>query len=147
MMKSLLILVLASVVYCQVPFLGPCPELETLKDFDAVKYMGKWYEAERYFALFEFGGKCVTADLIPTKEGKINIVNQQTSSITGIRSTIEGNAFMLGRNDESKLTVNFPSLPVNFDAPYWILDTDYDNYAVVWSCNKFGIFSTSRLNR
>lgn len=30
---------------------------------------------------------------------------------TGIRSMIEGNAFLVGRNDEAKLTVNFPSLP------------------------------------
>lgn len=22
------------------------------------------------------------------------------------------------------------------DAPYWILDTDYENYAVVWSCSE-----------
>lgn len=32
---------------------------------------------------------------------------------------------------------------VNFDAPYWVIDTDYDNYTVVWSCNNFGILSTS----
>lgn len=32
---------------------------------------------------------------------------------------------------------------VNFDAPYWVLDTDYDKYAVVWSCTNFGLFSTS----
>lgn len=30
---------------------------------------------------------------------------------TGIRSTIEGNANQVGRSDEAKLTVNFPSLP------------------------------------
>lgn len=32
---------------------------------------------------------------------------------------------------------------VKFDAPYWVLDTDYENYSVIWSCVNFGLFSTS----
>nr|XP_022915566.1 apolipoprotein D-like [Onthophagus taurus] len=125
----------------QVPFLGPCPEIETMDRLDVNRYMGKWYEAERYFAVFEFGGKCVTADYVPSKDGSINIINQQTSALTGIRSTIEGKANMNGRSDDPKLTITFPQLPLNLQSPYWILDTDYDTYSVIWSCNKLGIFS------
>ncbi|KAG8227697.1 hypothetical protein J437_LFUL005398 [Ladona fulva] len=140
-------------------------------------YLGKWYEAERYFALFELGGKCVVANYSDNGEGIYGIVNRQISSLTGIKSSIEGEARVVGRSDESKLSVRFPSLPalwmhhtenyttrysiseklsinqsvifffhairiVPFDAPYWILDTDYDNYAVVWSCTDFGLFNT-----
>lgn len=43
--------------------------------------MGKWYEAERYFAVFEFGGKCVAADYITDNNGTISIVNQQVSAL------------------------------------------------------------------
>lgn len=32
----------------------------------------------------------------------------------------------------AKLWVTFPS--VGGEAPYWVLDTDYDTYALVWSC-------------
>lgn len=35
--------------------------------------------------------------------------------------------------NEAKLLVNFPSMG-SFEAPYWVLDTDYTNYAIVWSC-------------
>jgi hypothetical protein len=35
-----------------------------------------------------------------------------------------------------------PAVAVLVDAPYWVLGTDYDNYAVVWSCSNFGLFST-----
>jgi hypothetical protein len=35
-----------------------------------------------------------------------------------------------------------PAVTVLVDAPYWVLGTDYDNYAVIWSCSNFGIFST-----
>ncbi|RZB40234.1 apolipoprotein D-like [Asbolus verrucosus] len=106
----------------------------------------KWYEAERYFSVFEFGGKCVTADYNYDNNGAVNIINQQISALTGIRSTIEGLGNNIGRSDEAKLSISFPSLPVNFDAPYWVLDTDYDNYSVVWSCSNFGIFSTRKKN-
>ncbi|GLH09467.1 hypothetical protein R5R35_006427 [Gryllus longicercus] len=111
-------------------------------DFNMARYLGRWYEAERYFALFEFAGKCVSANYSAADDGRFLIVNRQTSSLTGIRSTIEGEVRLVGRSDESKLSVKFPSLPVSLAAPYWVLDTDYENYSVVWSCSNFGLFST-----
>ena len=38
----------------------------------------------------------------------------------------------------------FCTVAVLVDAPYWVLGTDYDNYAVIWSCSNFGIFSTRK---
>ncbi|KAJ9592178.1 hypothetical protein L9F63_001294 [Diploptera punctata] len=131
-----------AVTRAQVPALGPCPEIKTMNSFDLDKYLGMWYEAERYFALFEFAGKCVSANYTDMGDGHINIINRQTSYLTGIRSTIEGVVRHVGRTDDSKLSVKFPSLPVLVDAPYWVLGTDYENYAVVWSCSNFGLFST-----
>lgn len=59
---------------------------------------------------------------------------------TGASSSIQGNAKFAGKSNEPKLSVVFPSVSMPFDAPYWILDTDYHTYAVVWSCTNFGIF-------
>ncbi|XP_071441077.1 apolipoprotein D-like [Hetaerina americana] len=129
-------------VDAQVPFLARCPRVDTRADFLPEKYLGKWYEAERYFAIFELGGKCVTANYSMKDDGIIGVVNQQISSLTGIRSSIEGDAKITDPAEQAKLAVRFPSLPVPFDAPYWILDTDYDTFAVVWSCNNLGFFST-----
>ncbi|XP_026684260.1 uncharacterized protein LOC103515899, partial [Diaphorina citri] len=150
-------------------------------------YMGIWYEAERYFAVFEFAGKCVSANYTNEGNGIYRVVNTQTSSITGITSNIEGEirvfenfrlfwffstwAFgtrprdtlpclnlpgnvtgitsniegeirVFERSDTSKFFIKFPSLPMPMDAPYWILGTDYDNFAVVWSCIDLRFFST-----
>ncbi|XP_026477509.1 apolipoprotein D-like [Ctenocephalides felis] len=148
-MISKIILVLASFVFCvqcQVPFLGTCPEVKVVQDFDITKYVGKWYEAERYFAVFQFGGKCVTATYKLSHENStssIKVTNRQIGTITGISTEIEGYA-KLGnaRSTEGKLKVTFPSLPVDFDAPYWVLGTDYENFAVVWSCNDLGFLNT-----
>ncbi|XP_058799298.1 apolipoprotein D-like [Phymastichus coffea] len=125
----------------QVPFLGGCPKVEVLANFDPQKYLGKWYEAERYFAFFEFGGKCVTATYNVNANGTISVANRQISILSGVATSIEGYAAQKTQ-EKAKLSVAFPSLPVQFDAPYWILDTDYTTYSVVWSCSDFGIFST-----
>ncbi|CAH0562312.1 unnamed protein product [Brassicogethes aeneus] len=130
------------IVKAQIPFLGSCPDVQTMPDFNLNQFLGKWFESERYFAVFEFGGKCVTAEYNLGDSGAVTILNKQMSSITGLDSSIEGVGNVVSRDDAAKLTINFPSLPYNFDAPYWVLDTDYKNYAVVWSCNDFGIFNT-----
>ncbi|KAK9889509.1 hypothetical protein WA026_004790 [Henosepilachna vigintioctopunctata] len=127
-------------VKSQVPFLGPCQHIETVKGFDAARYMGRWYEAERYFAFFEIGGKCVTADY-QLNNGSVDVFNRQINEGSGEPTSIKGIARIVGRSDEGKLNVRFPSLPVQFDAPYWVLDTDYENYALVWSCVDFGLFN------
>lgn len=131
---------IASSAMGQVPFLGSCPSVEPMPDFDVSQYLGKWYEVERYFAFFEFGGKCVTANYSRGENGSVIIVNSQISSLSGVSSSIEGVARKVGKGSDAKLSVTFPSLPLPFDAPYWVLDTDYESYAVVWSCNNFELF-------
>ncbi|XP_063548914.1 uncharacterized protein LOC134756051 [Cydia strobilella] len=126
----------------QVPFLGTCPDVGVMADFNPSRYLGKWYEAERYFAVFQLGGRCVTADYNERDNGVIGVVNKQLSSLTGIMSEIQGEAHQVSRSDEGKLSVRFPSLPFAFSAPYWVVDSDYDNYAIVWGCNDFGVFHT-----
>ncbi|KAG6439756.1 hypothetical protein O3G_MSEX001052 [Manduca sexta] len=58
---------------------GQCPHVKIMEDFDASRYLGKWYEAEKYFFLFEFGGKCITADYKLKDNGAINVLNKQVS--------------------------------------------------------------------
>lgn len=43
------------------------------------QYLGKWYEAEAYFFLFEFGGKCITAQYDLKDNGMIGVLNKQIS--------------------------------------------------------------------
>lgn len=98
MQKSIILFILFNGIKAQVPFFGPCPDVKTMNNFDLTKvknqayqlwkfhmifhqYLGKWYEAERYFALFEFGGKCVTANYNFDNNGAVYIQNQQISAL------------------------------------------------------------------
>ncbi|PSN36979.1 Apolipoprotein D [Blattella germanica] len=107
-------LCLVALVGAQVPGFGPCPNIQPMQHFDVKKYLGVWYEQKRYFAIFEAGGICVTA---------------QTSRYTSIK----GEAKLTGKDGEGKLGVTFPSVG-GFQAPYIVLGTDYWSYAVVTSC-------------
>ncbi|XP_029162001.1 LOW QUALITY PROTEIN: uncharacterized protein LOC114933539 [Nylanderia fulva] len=141
MLRIFVIVIIANAAMAQVPFLGTCLNLETKQQFELDKYLGKWYEVERYFAWFEFGGKCVTANYSLNMNNTVKITNRQISSLTGVATGIEGIGRLIGKPDDPKLAVTFPSLPISFDAPYWILDTDYNTYSVVWSCTNLGVFN------
>lgn len=40
-----------------------------------------------------------------------------------------------------KLGFRFPTVAIAGESPYWIVDTDYKNYSIVWSCSGFGFMS------
>ncbi|KAJ8669023.1 hypothetical protein QAD02_000282 [Eretmocerus hayati] len=133
------LLVIGSAV-AQIPSFGGCPDVETVSNFDVKKYLGKWYEQERFFAAFEVGAKCVTAEYSENDNGTIKVVNKQINYVTSKPSSIEGYAVQKTPGD-AKLGVIFPSSPIKSEGPYWIVDTDYDSYAVVWSCSELGFAS------
>jgi lipocalin len=39
--------------------------------------MGKWYEVEKYFAIFELGGTCITARYTDFGNGTVEVLNTQ----------------------------------------------------------------------
>ncbi|XP_033225730.1 lazarillo protein-like [Belonocnema kinseyi] len=136
MIKLALLFVLCSGALAQVPSLGKCPDLKV--------YMGKWYEAGRYFVLAELGGKCGTAKYSLNDDGTINVFKNQVNAFTGKSMSIEGIAQLASESGEGKLTISFPTLPSIIEGSLWILDTDYSSYAVVFSCQDFKLFNTKQ---
>ncbi|XP_042878650.1 apolipoprotein D-like [Penaeus japonicus] len=127
-----------SVTSAQDLFLGSCSNQAVVQNFDLNSYLGKWYEIEKYFAIFELGGKCITAEYSLLPNGGIKVVNTQTNVISGTESSAEGQAVLADpASGEAKLVVSFSPFggaPSGGDGNYWVLDTDYTSYAVVWSC-------------
>ncbi|XP_015111690.1 apolipoprotein D [Diachasma alloeum] len=138
-----IVVMLSLVGHCAalLPTFGICPEVETIERLNMTTFMGKWYEAERYFSIVEFGAKCGTFNYSAGQNGALRIVTSQTSALTGIESNLEAIARPISRADDPKLTVSYPSLPIQYPTPHWVLGTDYDSYAVLWSCTNMGVFS------
>ncbi|KAK9869271.1 hypothetical protein WA026_003024 [Henosepilachna vigintioctopunctata] len=130
------VILLASGIQAQVPFLGKCPVVnEVQQNFDVNRYLGTWIAIEKYFTIFEAGRKCVEAVYTASDNATFSLHNQMTGMITHKPFTMDGYALAAGLPSEAKLSIHFTS-PVPFVGPYWILGTDYDSYAVVWSCTN-----------
>jgi len=131
----------------QILFPGTCPTQATIASFDSTKYLGTWYEYEKYFALFEFGGRCISATYTANTDGSLGVANKQRKILTNQEKTINGRATFVGANTEAKLSVSFtgvPSFLPDADGNYWVLDTDYTSWAIVWSCQNL-LFSNAQI--
>jgi len=145
-LSSFLLMVTMAGVFCQSPFWGRCPHQEVVQNFDVNRYAGVWYEYSNYFAIFQIGGECVTAtySLQPNSD-VVKVVNSQT--LLGRQNNITGTAKLTEpAKKEAKLSVAFFGREQQ-SSNYWVLDTDYTSYTVVWSCSNgfFNSFNTQFL--
>ncbi|XP_020664182.1 apolipoprotein D [Pogona vitticeps] len=112
---------------------GQCPDPPVQQPFHIHKYLGKWYEIEKLPSTFE-KGHCIQANYSMKADGRIRVVNQELR-MDGSINHIEGEAFGADHNEPAKLHVKFNwMMPA---APYWVLSTDYKDYALVYSCTPF----------
>ncbi|KAM5334600.1 apolipoprotein D [Glossophaga mutica] len=110
--------------------LGKCPTPPVQENFDVNKYLGRWYEIEKTPVSFE-KGRCIQANYSLMENGNIKVVNQELRS-DGSVNQIEGEASLINLTEPAKLEVKYFWLMPS--APYWVLATDYENYALTYSC-------------
>lgn len=83
--------------------------------------------------LFEIGLKCVTATYSIQSDDRIGVVNRGVRMYPWPKRVkqIHGTAIVPNTNEPAKLKVIFDNVPGMGD--YWVLDTDYQSWAVVYS--------------
>jgi len=127
----------------QVPGFGRCPKPAVKSNFQLNNYTGSWYEIESTFLIiFQVGLKCVKATYSLNADGSIRVQNDGYNSMSNKETSIVGKAVVPDPSVPAKLAVNFPtsgraSTPT---ANYWVLDTDYENYSIVYSCTDLWLF-------
>ncbi|KAG1934836.1 apolipoprotein Da [Pimephales promelas] len=115
---------------------GKCPEPPVQQNFDPARYMGRWYEIMKIPGPFQLGECCQATYTL--SDGIVLVRNDELLA-NGTVSFIEGTAKIVDASEPAKLEVSFfEDAP---PGPYWVLATDYDEYALVYSCSDFaGLF-------
>ncbi|XP_010892932.2 apolipoprotein Da, duplicate 2 [Esox lucius] len=109
---------------------GKCPQPPVQANFDAARYLGKWYEIQKLPAVFQ-KGQCSTATYSLKSPGLVGVLNRELLADNTV-SSITGHAKAKNLSEPAKLEVTFfeDSPP----SPYWVLSTDYEGHSVVYSC-------------
>ncbi|XP_047033930.1 uncharacterized protein LOC124640271 isoform X1 [Helicoverpa zea] len=116
-----------------VRFRGQCDEnIPVVNNFDVSRYQGLWHDIESYPVPFQ-DGDCPNAFYAPYDSSSVtvtntHVVNQKLDVITGLATA--------SADGSAKLKVTFNIQNNQFTSDYWVLDTDYDSYALVYSCTN-----------
>ena len=106
------------------------PDLETVKNVEIQKYLGKWYEIASIPQWFSEGCTATEANYSLRKDGSLNVLNKcNLNSLEGELNVSKGRAWVKDKKTNSKLKVQFflKSIKLPFLAgDYWILDLDED---------------------
>ncbi|RUS82024.1 hypothetical protein EGW08_010215 [Elysia chlorotica] len=127
---------------------GQCPTVTGQSTLDTAQYLGVWYEYQRFPAIFEAGLDCTTATY-GDDGARISVVNAGT-----LRADFFGRKIVLNQNSvtgfatvpdpakPAELSVSFGPVDMGSNSPNYIIqDTDYTNYAVVFSCSQLPGFN------
>lgn len=133
------------------------------------QYAGKWYEMFRYEQPFELAMECVTATYT---KGATNVGVFNQGVVKNKLFGINGTAVVNSTTEEGKLLVTFPTSECFIDrllffglvlarvcscwkldfffhfsdtsaSNYWVLNTDYTSFSVVYSCQSINTTSRS----
>lgn len=132
--------VMMALVACKSP--SPPKGIAPVNNFEADKYLGKWYEIARLDYYFERGLDHVTAEYTLKKEGTIRVVNRGYDPVKKAWKQSEGKALFTGPK-------NIAALKVSFFGPFYAgynviaIDPDY-KYALISGQNRDYLWILSR---
>jgi len=108
---------------------GACPEVEVQKDFEMKKFIGTWYVLQK----FRTSSNCVRENIFLNRS---DYYIQEHLEPVGTQLTQKGKVNFVDGEPESVMQVDYPySLPLG-KQNYWVVMTDYEQYAAVWSCQR-----------
>ncbi|KAF6733964.1 Apolipoprotein D [Oryzias melastigma] len=121
----------------QVIMPGRCPDAAVQEKFDAAAYLGKWFEIQKLPNSFQ-KGQCSTAEYSLQSPGVVGVLNRELLN-NGTIYALTGTA-KPSPTEPAKLMVTF--FENNPPSPYWVLSTDYTNFALVYSCTDLELIHT-----
>jgi len=118
------------------------PDVVSVSNFDADRYLGKWYEIARIENRFEKGLSNVTAEYSLREDGNINVLNRGFDEDDQEWEDAKGKAFFVGDTDQGHLKVSFFG---PFYGPYIVFELDQNyRYSFVTNNDKKYLWLLSR---
>lgn len=118
---------------------------------DLNRYLGTWYEVARLPTLYQQRcAKSVAYYSWPTEIDRsasydeITVKNTCLDSDGNTIDNITGKGEVISDTIPAELIVSFPGLPDPGDVNYVVIETDYDNYAIVSGSDKQTLFFLAR---
>uniref|UniRef100_A0A2A4JTG0 Lipocalin/cytosolic fatty-acid binding domain-containing protein n=1 Tax=Heliothis virescens TaxID=7102 RepID=A0A2A4JTG0_HELVI len=112
---------------------GACETVRAVPNFNAVAYLGTWYEIARY-PIPTQQGQCDRATYEDAGNGVVSVLNSQVVNQT--LDTISGEARLASTDGSGKLQVTFVFGGVPSNTDLYVLATDYVTYSLVYSCTN-----------
>ena len=129
----LLLLCFIASVCCEVTLPGPCPNIPAPANFSWKKMQGSWY------VLKETKDENGDLENCPVD----TYIFRDNSSVTYLNgfhlegyTRGEGGPGLIDRSQPNKITIKFTPTGKSFDR--YVVDTDYENYAVLIGCKEKG---------
>ncbi|KAG7306967.1 hypothetical protein JYU34_007090 [Plutella xylostella] len=130
---------------------GRCPKYPPLPDFDIRRMAGTWFEVERSFYLMEISTSCTQLEVAVTARGFLSLTITTVNRWIGSPSTTYGIGIPSYAGSPSfryKLNNRMPYVLGRMlpgAGQYSVLFTDYEQYAIVWSCTSVSIAHSDRI--
>ncbi|XP_076352120.1 lazarillo protein-like [Tachypleus tridentatus] len=135
---SLILFVLACglrIANSQTPVISGCPNRTPVEDFDINKFQEKWFVARRNYPPFIplqiVGGFCQTIELKEQNNSFSLIKTGRILPITDVISVTKDIKFP-DKNSPGVMKTNISAIS---ESQIVVLDTDYENYAVLSTCD------------
>lgn len=134
---------------------GRCPKYPSMPRFNMTRVLGQWFEVERSFYLPEIASGCTTLSFQPAISNreddqsinsvyKLEVAIKTVNRLTGNPSVNLGYATPESRKSsimDFKFNTRFPDVIARLlpgSGRYQVLYTDYENFAILWSCSSLG---------